>query len=81
MSWHATVYLLVAGIAFLTLIAACFVFARLFAAAGRRETCKDESKAEFPVPASVVAPSSRPTPDRRSAAVRREGQISRTVAR
>ncbi|GGM48618.1 DUF998 domain-containing protein [Dactylosporangium sucinum] len=35
MSWHAAVHLLVAGIAFLALIAACFVFARRFAAAGR----------------------------------------------
>ncbi|MDF2712631.1 MAG: hypothetical protein K0R62_8283, partial [Nonomuraea muscovyensis] len=35
MSWHAAVYLLVAGIAFLALVAACFVFARRFAAARR----------------------------------------------
>jgi hypothetical protein len=34
-SWHGMVHLLVAGIAFLALIAACFVFARRFAAAGR----------------------------------------------
>ncbi|MGI5232781.1 DUF998 domain-containing protein [Actinoallomurus iriomotensis] len=36
MSWHGTLHLLVAGIAFLALICACFVFARRFAAAGRR---------------------------------------------
>ncbi|MBC6456446.1 DUF998 domain-containing protein [Actinomadura sp. HBU206391] len=35
-SWHGAVHFLVAGIAFLALIAACFVFARRFAAAGRR---------------------------------------------
>ena len=35
MSWHAAVHLLVAGFAFLALAAACFVFARRFAAAGR----------------------------------------------
>lgn len=35
MSWHAAVHLLVAGIAFLALVAACFVFARRFAAARR----------------------------------------------
>jgi hypothetical protein len=35
-SWHAMVHFLVAGIAFLALIAACFVFARHFKAAGRR---------------------------------------------
>ncbi|GAA0740987.1 DUF998 domain-containing protein [Dactylosporangium roseum] len=37
MSWHAGVHLLVAGIAFLALIAACFVFTRRFAAAGRTD--------------------------------------------
>jgi uncharacterized protein DUF998 len=36
MSWHGGVHFLVAGIAFLALIAACFVFARRFAAAGLR---------------------------------------------
>lgn len=36
MSWHAVVHLLVAGVAFLALIAACFVFARRFAASGHR---------------------------------------------
>jgi hypothetical protein len=36
MSWHAGVHFMVAGIAFLALIAACFVFARRFLAAGRR---------------------------------------------
>lgn len=36
MSWHAAVHLLVAGVAFLALIAACFVFARRFAATGHR---------------------------------------------
>ncbi|WP_424529020.1 DUF998 domain-containing protein [Sphaerisporangium viridialbum] len=35
LSWHAAVHLLVAGIAFLALVAACFVFARRFVAAGR----------------------------------------------
>lgn len=35
-SWQGMVHFLVAGIAFLALIAACFVFARRFAAAGRR---------------------------------------------
>ncbi|MEU8246695.1 DUF998 domain-containing protein [Nonomuraea sp. NPDC048916] len=35
-SWHGMVHFLVAGVAFLALIAACFVFARRFAAAGRR---------------------------------------------
>jgi hypothetical membrane protein len=35
-SWHAIVHFFVAGVAFLALIAACFVFARRFAAAGRR---------------------------------------------
>jgi hypothetical membrane protein len=34
MSWHAAVHFLVAGIAFLALVAACFVFARRFVAAG-----------------------------------------------
>ncbi|MCP2322228.1 putative membrane protein [Hamadaea flava] len=34
MSWHAAVHLLVAAIAFLALVAACFVFARRFVAAG-----------------------------------------------
>jgi Protein of unknown function (DUF998) len=34
-SWHGLVHVLVAGIAFIALIAACFVFARRFAAAGR----------------------------------------------
>ena len=36
MSWHAVVHLVVAGGAFLALIAACFVFARRFAATGHR---------------------------------------------
>ena len=36
MSWHGMVHFLVAGIAFLALIAACFVFARRFTATGRR---------------------------------------------
>jgi uncharacterized membrane protein YhaH (DUF805 family) len=36
LSWHGAVHFLVAGVAFLALIAACFVFARRFAAAGRR---------------------------------------------
>jgi hypothetical protein len=36
MSWHAGVHLLVGGIAFLALIAACFVFARRFGSAGER---------------------------------------------
>jgi uncharacterized membrane protein YhaH (DUF805 family) len=36
MSWHGAVHFLVAGVAFLALIAACFVFVRRFAAAGRR---------------------------------------------
>ncbi|MFD8527052.1 DUF998 domain-containing protein [Streptosporangium canum] len=35
MSWHAAVHLLVAGLAFLALVAACFVFARRFVAARR----------------------------------------------
>ncbi len=35
-SWHGMVHFLVAGIAFIALIAACFVFARRYAAAGRR---------------------------------------------
>jgi hypothetical membrane protein len=35
-SWHGMLHFLVAGVAFLALIAACFVFARRFAAAGRR---------------------------------------------
>ena len=34
-SWHGMLHLLVAGVAFLALIAACFVFARRFAAARR----------------------------------------------
>lgn len=36
MSWHGGVHFLVAGVAFIALIAACFVFARRFAAAGSR---------------------------------------------
>jgi hypothetical protein len=36
MSWHGAVHFLVAGIGFVALIAACFVFARRFAAAGHR---------------------------------------------
>ncbi|MCW3817929.1 DUF998 domain-containing protein [Micromonospora sp. DR5-3] len=36
MSWPAAVHFLVAGIAFLALVAACFVFARRFGATGRR---------------------------------------------
>jgi hypothetical membrane protein len=36
MSWHAGVHFLVAAIAFLALIAACFVFARRFGLAGER---------------------------------------------
>ncbi|TMR93444.1 DUF998 domain-containing protein [Nonomuraea basaltis] len=35
-SWHGLVHFFVAGVAFLALVAACFVFARRFAAAGRR---------------------------------------------
>lgn len=35
-TWHGMLHFLVAGVAFLALIAACFVFARRFAAAGRR---------------------------------------------
>lgn len=35
-SWHGTVHFLVAAVAFLALVAACFVFARRFAVAGRR---------------------------------------------
>jgi hypothetical protein len=35
MSWHAALHLVVAGIAFVALIAACFVFARLFRATRR----------------------------------------------
>ncbi|MGP3915024.1 DUF998 domain-containing protein [Nonomuraea sp. 10N515B] len=35
-SWHGMAHFLVAGAAFLALIAACFVFARRFAGAGRR---------------------------------------------
>ncbi|MET7464014.1 DUF998 domain-containing protein [Nonomuraea sp. NPDC005501] len=35
MSWHAAVHLLVSAIAFLALVAACFVLARRFVAAGR----------------------------------------------
>ncbi|GII64616.1 hypothetical protein Skr01_47010 [Sphaerisporangium krabiense] len=36
MSWHGMLHLLVAQVAFLSLIAACFAFARRFAAAGSR---------------------------------------------
>jgi hypothetical protein len=36
MSWHAGVHLLAGGVAFLSLIAACFVFARRFGSAGER---------------------------------------------
>jgi hypothetical membrane protein len=35
-SWHGAVHFVVAGIAFLALIAACFVFARRFAGLGQR---------------------------------------------
>jgi hypothetical membrane protein len=35
-SWHGIVHFFIAGVAFLALLAACFVFARRFAAAGRR---------------------------------------------
>ncbi|MEN3616149.1 DUF998 domain-containing protein [Plantactinospora sp. ZYX-F-223] len=35
-SWHGMLHFLVAGVAFLALIAACFGFARRFASAGRR---------------------------------------------
>ncbi|MFI7705236.1 DUF998 domain-containing protein [Nonomuraea sp. NPDC049480] len=35
-SWQGGVHFLVAGVAFLSLVAACFIFARRFAAAGRR---------------------------------------------
>jgi hypothetical protein len=36
LSWHGGLHFLVAGLAYLWLIAACFVFARRFAATGRR---------------------------------------------
>jgi hypothetical protein len=36
MSWHGLLHFLIAGVAFLALVAACLIFARRFAAAGRR---------------------------------------------
>jgi len=36
MSWHGALHFLVAAVAFLALVAACFVFTRRFLAAGRR---------------------------------------------
>lgn len=56
MSWHAAVHLLVAGVAFLALIAACFVFARRFAATGRAgwAACSGATGAAFLVTWSLL---------------------------
>nr|BFE56203.1 hypothetical protein GCM10020063_007290 [Dactylosporangium thailandense] len=56
MSWHAAAHLLVAGVAFLALAAACFVFARRFAATGRGglAACSGVTAAAFLVTWSLL---------------------------